>query len=76
MARDIDIEGIGEEYSDLLEEADVDSVKGFKQRVPENLYAILLTTNIMKRLVRRLPSLKDNKSWVKQAKTFRSKVTY
>lgn len=70
------IKGIGEEYSDLLEEAGVDTIKELKNRVPENLYATLVDTNTIKNLVRRLPSLMDVKSWVKQAKTIESKIRY
>jgi predicted flap endonuclease-1-like 5' DNA nuclease len=70
------IKGIGEEYSDLLEEAGVDTIKELKNRVPESLYATLVDTNTIKHLVRRLPSLKDIKSWVKQAKTIESKIRY
>ncbi|MGD8458473.1 MAG: DUF4332 domain-containing protein [Anaerolineales bacterium] len=70
------IKGIGEEYSDLLEEAGVDSVKELRNRVPENLHKKMLETNQMKRLVRRPPSLKQTKSWVAQAKTLNPVVTH
>ncbi len=70
------IKGIGEEYSDLLEEAGVDTVKELRNRVPENLHQKMLETNRMKRLVRRPPSLKETKSWVTQAKNLPPKVTY
>lgn len=70
------IKGIGEEYSDLLEEAGVDTVKELRNRVPENLHQKMLETNQLKRLVRRPPSLKETRSWVAQAKTLPPKVTY
>ena len=70
------IKGIGEEYSDLLEEAGVDSVKELRNRIPENLHKKMLETNQMKRLVRRPPSLKETKSWVAQAKTLDPVVTH
>lgn len=61
------IRGIGEEYSDLLEEAGVDSVKELRNRIPDHLYAALIKTNEAKRLVRRMPSKKQVKGWVKEA---------
>jgi predicted flap endonuclease-1-like 5' DNA nuclease len=70
------IKGIGEEYSDLLEEAGVDTVKELRNRLPDNLYKALFEINTKKRLVRRLPSLKQVKSWVKQAKSLPPIVTY
>lgn len=70
------ITGIGEEYSDLLEEAGVDTVKELKNRKPENLYQALLDTNQAKKLVRRPPSLSEVQSWVSQAKALPPMVTY
>lgn len=70
------IKGIGEEYSDLLEEAGVDTVKELRNRVPENLYAALVKTNEAKRLVRRIPTLGMVRGWVQQAKMLPPKVSY
>jgi len=70
------VKGIGEEYSDLLEEAGVDTVKELRNRVPENLYEALVKTNEAKRLVRRLPTLGMVRGWVQQAKVLPPKVTY
>ena len=70
------IKGVGEEYSDLLEEAGVDTVKELRNRNPENLYTSILKTNEQKRLVRRTPSLNQIKSWVKQAKSLPPMVTH
>ena len=70
------IKGIGEEYSDLLEEAGVDTVKELRNRLPDNLYKALIEINAKKRLVRRLPSLKQVKGWVQQAKSLSPLVTY
>ena len=39
------IKGVGEEYSDLLEEAGVDTVPELAQRNAENLYAKMVETN-------------------------------
>jgi len=70
------IKGVGEEYSDLLEEAGVDTVVELAQRNPDNLYEAILSTNAKKRLVRRPPSKKMVKNWVAQAKNLPRKVQY
>ena len=70
------IKGIGEEYSDLLEEAGVDTVPELAQRNAENLYAKLAETNATKELVRRLPSQSQVADWVEQAKALPRVVTY
>lgn len=70
------IKGVGEEYSDLLEEAGVDTVKELRNRNPENLYQALFTANEAKKLVRHMPGLEQVKAWVEQAKTIPPKVTY
>jgi predicted flap endonuclease-1-like 5' DNA nuclease len=70
------IRGIAEEYSDLLEEAGVDTVKELRNRVPENLYAALVKVNQEKELVRRLPSPTQVKSWVEHAKKLPPMITY
>ncbi len=70
------IKGIAEEYSDLLEEAGVDTVKELRQRVPENLYKRLVQINQDKELVRRLPSMHQVTSWVDQAKKLPPKITH
>ncbi len=70
------IRGVGEEYSDLLEEAGVDTVVELAQRNPQNLYAQLVKVNAEKRLVRRLPSGQQVSDWVAQAKTLPRVVSY
>ena len=70
------IEGIGEEYSDLLEEAGVDTVVELSKRVPENLHAKLEQVNEEKKLVKQLPTLDTVKKWIEQAKTLPKKVEY
>jgi predicted flap endonuclease-1-like 5' DNA nuclease len=70
------IKGVGEEYSDLLEEAGVDTVAELAQRNPDNLYAKLIEVNEEKELVRQLPNLDDVTSWVEQAKTLPRKIEY
>ena len=70
------IKGIGEEYSDLLEEAGVDTVVELAQRNPHNLHAKLAEVNRAKQLVRQLPSQAQVSDWVAQAKTLPRAVSY
>jgi predicted flap endonuclease-1-like 5' DNA nuclease len=70
------VKGVGEEYSDLLEEAGVDTVKELRNRRADNLHKAMLETNAQKKLVRRPPSLKEVESWVEQAKALPPVVTY
>ncbi len=70
------IKGVGEEYSDLLEEAGVDTVKELAQRNAENLYAKIVEVNAAKQLVRKTPSSKQVADWVEQAKSLPRVVEY
>jgi predicted flap endonuclease-1-like 5' DNA nuclease len=70
------IKGVGSEYSDLLEEAGVDTVVELAKRVPENLHAKILEVNGVKKLVRRPPPLSAVKDWIEQAKKLGRVVEY
>ena len=70
------IKGVGEEYSDLLEEAGVDTIAEFANRNAENLFAKILETNKEKKLVRRPPVLKQVQKWIEEAKRLPHKVEY
>lgn len=70
------IKGVGEEYSDLLEEAGVDTVVELAKRVPENLHAKMLEVNEKKKLVRRPPTLNEVKQWIEEAKKLPRKIEY
>ncbi|MDD2471538.1 MAG: DUF4332 domain-containing protein [Dehalococcoidales bacterium] len=70
------IKGIGEEFSDLLEEAGVDTVKELAQRNAENLVAKIEEVNTEKKLVRRTPNLDMVKDWIDQAKKLPRVVEY
>jgi len=70
------IKGVGEEYSDLLEAAGVDTVVELAQRRAENLHAALKETNDARSVVRRLPTLQQVQDWVKQAKKLPRVLTY
>jgi len=70
------IKGVAEEYSDLLEEAGVDTVVELAQRNAENLLKALTAANEEKKLVRRLPTQKMVSEWVAQAKALPRIVNY
>jgi len=70
------IKGVAEEYSDLLEEAGVDTVVELAQRNPDNLYKKIAEVNAAKDLVRRLPSRDQVADWVRQAKFLPRVMTY
>lgn len=70
------IKGVAQEYSDLLEEAGVDTVPELAQRNASNLYAKLMEVNKMKRLVRQLPSESQVADWIAQAKKLPRVIKY
>ena len=70
------IKGIGEEYSELLEAAGVDTVPELAQRVPANLLEKMASVNAARKMVRRLPDLPQVESWVAQAKSLPRVITY
>lgn len=70
------VKGIGEKYSDLLEEGGVDTVVELSKRVPENLFAKLAEVNAAKKLVKRNPTLPEIKSWIEQAKQLPRIIQY
>lgn len=70
------IKGIGEEYSDLLEEAGVDTVVELATRNAANLLEKMALVNAEKNLVRRLPTLGMVTDWVEMAKCLPRKISY
>ena len=70
------IKGVAEEYSDLLEEAGVDTVPELAQRRADNLFEKLQVVNAEKKLVRRLPTQKQVGDWIEQAKNLPRVITY
>ncbi len=70
------IHGIGSEYSQLLEQAGVDTVPELAQRNAASLYEMLLKTNEAKKLVRKLPTADQVAEWVTQAKSLPRVVEY
>lgn len=62
------INGVGQEYAELLEAAGVDTVPELATRKPENLVLKMEEVNGAKGLSRRTPSLKEVEKWVTEAK--------
>ncbi|MGI9378493.1 MAG: DUF4332 domain-containing protein [Methyloligellaceae bacterium] len=78
MADLLRVKGVGEEYSELLEVAGVDTVKELRKRKPENLHQAMTEANAKrkKKLVRQLPGLAQVEKWVKHAKELKPTMTY
>jgi predicted flap endonuclease-1-like 5' DNA nuclease len=76
MADMMRIKGIGEEYSELLEAAGVDTVRELKHRNPKNLAQAMAAANARRKLVRLLPSEKAVTKWIAEAKSLPMKITY
>ncbi len=76
MADLMRISGVGEEYSELLEAAGVDTVKELKMRVPANLAKKMEEVNAEKKLVRVVPAESQVEKWVEQAKSLEPKLSY
>jgi predicted flap endonuclease-1-like 5' DNA nuclease len=68
--------GVGEEYSDLLEAAGVDTVPELAQRRADNLTTKLAEVNEQKQLVRRLPTEGQVTAWIESAKSLPRVVIY
>jgi predicted flap endonuclease-1-like 5' DNA nuclease len=70
------IKGVASEYSELLEAAGVDTVVELSNRNPENLQKKMEEVNEEKKLVRRVPTLKEVGKWTEQAKKLPRGVNY
>ena len=70
------LRGVGEEYSDLLEAAGVDTVKELATRNAANLAAKMAEINAEKKLVRSLPNEEKVADWVEQAKGLEPAVSH
>jgi predicted flap endonuclease-1-like 5' DNA nuclease len=70
------VKGVGEEYSDLLEAAGVDTVKELRNRNAANLLSKMVEVNQKQRLVRRLPTQSMVDRWVAHAKDLAPVVKY
>lgn len=70
------INGVGPQFSELLEAAGVDTVKELQHRVPANLQAKLEEVNEQKHLVRRVPALVEVEKMIAQAKELPAVMEY
>lgn len=70
------IDGVGPQFSELLEAAGVDTVKEFRHRVAANLQPKLEEVNEQKHLVGRVPALKEVEKMIAQAKELPAIVEY
>ncbi len=76
MADLMRVRGVGEEYSELLEAAGVDTVKELKKRKPENLRNAMMEANGKRKLVRQLPGVAQVEKWVAHAKELPAVMQY
>jgi predicted flap endonuclease-1-like 5' DNA nuclease len=76
MADLMRISGVGQEYSELLEAAGVDTVKELRNRNAENLAAKMAEVNAVRKLTRTVPSEKAVAGWVEQAKSLDPLITH
>ncbi len=70
------INGVGPQFSELLEAAGVDTVKELQHRVPANLQAKLEEINAEKHLVQRVPAVAEVEKMIAQAKELPAAVEY
>lgn len=60
--------GVGGDFSNMLEEAGVNSCKELQHRVPEKLYATLEALHINKKIGHRTPAVAQVTEWIAEAK--------
>ena len=70
------INGVGPQFSELLEAAGVDTVKEFRHRVAENLLAKMTEINEEKHLVGRVPTAAELQKMIDQAKELEAVMEY
>ena len=70
------INGVGPQFSELLEAAGVDTVKEFRHRKAENLVAKMIELNEQKNLVNRVPSVTEVQRMIDQAKELPPMMEY
>ena len=76
MADLMRISGVGEEFSELLEAAGVDTVKELQHRNAENLAAKMAEVNETKKLTRVVPAATQVARWIEQAKTLTPMISH
>lgn len=70
------INGVGPQFSELLEAAGVDTVKELKHRVADNLQQKLEEINNKRNLVNRVPSVSEVQKMIDQAKELPAIMEY
>lgn len=70
------VDGIGSEYSDLLESSGVDTVVELATRKPANLLETLTKVNKAKHKTRRTPTLAEVTKWIQAAKSMPRVLEY
>jgi predicted flap endonuclease-1-like 5' DNA nuclease len=70
------LNGVGSEYSDLLEAAGVDSPAELAQRNASNLAAAIASYNDSHQIVRRVPTEAEIAGWIAEAKTLPKMVDH
>jgi predicted flap endonuclease-1-like 5' DNA nuclease len=70
------VRGIGEQYSDLLAAAGVETVLELGQRRADHLHQKMVETNEAKNLVRVVPGQEQVSDWVEQARKLPRVVSY
>lgn len=76
MADLMRIRGIGQEFSELLEAAGVDTVKELRKRNVANLVDRMLQVNQAKKLTRRVPAKSMVERWVDHAKKLPALISH
>jgi predicted flap endonuclease-1-like 5' DNA nuclease len=70
------INGVGSEFSELLEAAGLDTIKELKHRIPAHLTQKMTEVNAQKKLTRRVPTESMVTDWIEQAKKLPAAVEY
>jgi len=70
------LNGVGQEYAELLEVAGVDTVPELAQRNATNLTAKMEEVNAAKNLTRKTPSAAEVEKWIAQAKELPRVIEY
>jgi nucleotidyltransferase/DNA polymerase involved in DNA repair len=76
MADLMRISGVGEEYSELLEAANCNTIKQLRRRNPVSLAKRMAEINEQKKLVRSTPKESQVVKWVEQAGKLEPMITY
>jgi predicted flap endonuclease-1-like 5' DNA nuclease len=63
------LKGVGGDFSNLLEEAGVNSCKELQHRLPENLHQTLMELHTNKKIGHHAPTLAQVTEWIAEAKT-------